>query len=127
MGTEQVRLDFRGEFFNIVNHAQFMAPDGNISDGADFGRVMLAQVPRSIQFAPKLFSDAICRLGKQAIVMGRMTNRKIPFKSLPEIADQLGGSVAILHRQDAGESDRQQPPRKVISMSRTLPGSCTFL
>ena len=38
--TEQTRLEFRGEFFNIVNHAQFMAPDGNISDGVDFGRVM---------------------------------------------------------------------------------------
>jgi hypothetical protein len=53
--TEQARLEFRGEFFNIVNHAQFLAPDGNISDGADFGRVMLAREPRLIQFALKLF------------------------------------------------------------------------
>jgi hypothetical protein len=53
--TEQTRLEFRGEFFNIVNHAQFMTPDGNISDGADFGRVMQARDPRLIQFALKLF------------------------------------------------------------------------
>ena len=53
--TEQARLEFRGEFFNVVNHAQFLAPDGNISDGADFGRVMLARDPRLIQFALKLF------------------------------------------------------------------------
>ncbi|MBZ5669109.1 MAG: carboxypeptidase regulatory-like domain-containing protein [Acidobacteriia bacterium] len=53
--TEQARLEFRGEFFNAVNHAQFLAPDGNISDGADFGRVMLARDPRLIQFALKLF------------------------------------------------------------------------
>jgi hypothetical protein len=48
-------LEFRGEFFNIVNHAEFMAPDGNISDGGDFGRVMLARDPRLVQFALKLF------------------------------------------------------------------------
>jgi hypothetical protein len=52
--TEQTRLEFRGEFFNVVNHAQFMAPDGNISDGVDFGRVMLARDPRLVQFALKL-------------------------------------------------------------------------
>jgi hypothetical protein len=53
--TEQTRLEFRGEFFNFVNHAQFVTPDGNISDGADFGRVMQARDPRLVQFALKLF------------------------------------------------------------------------
>jgi hypothetical protein len=53
--TEQARLEFRGEFFNVVNHTQFLAPDGNISDGADFGRVMQVRDPRLIQFALKLF------------------------------------------------------------------------
>ncbi|MGO8788875.1 MAG: carboxypeptidase regulatory-like domain-containing protein [Terriglobia bacterium] len=53
--TEQTRLEFRAELFNIVNHAQFMAPDGNISDGADFGRVMQARDPRLVQFALKLY------------------------------------------------------------------------
>ena len=52
--TETARLEFRGEFFNLVNHAQFMTPDGNISDGADFGRVMMVRDPRLIQFALKL-------------------------------------------------------------------------
>ncbi len=53
--TEQTRLEFRGEFFNVANHAQFVTPDGNISDGSDFGRVMQARDPRLIQFALKLF------------------------------------------------------------------------
>jgi hypothetical protein len=52
--TESKHLEFRGEFFNIGNHAQFETPDGNISDGADFGRVMLARDPRLVQFALKL-------------------------------------------------------------------------
>jgi len=53
--TERTRLEFRGELFNLFNHAQFVTPDGNISDGADFGRVMQARDPRLIQFALKLF------------------------------------------------------------------------
>lgn len=53
--SEQARLEFRGEFFNFANHAQFVTPDGNISDGSDFGRVMQARDPRLIQFALKLF------------------------------------------------------------------------
>ena len=53
--SEQTHLEFRGELFNFVNHAQFLTPDGNISDGADFGRVMQARAPRLVQFALKLF------------------------------------------------------------------------
>ena len=53
--SEQTRLEFRGEFFNMVNHAQFITPDGSISDGVDFGRVTQARDPRLIQFALKLF------------------------------------------------------------------------
>jgi hypothetical protein len=52
---EQVRLEFRAEFFNIFNHAQFSKVDGNITDGVDFGRVTRARDPRLIQFAIKLF------------------------------------------------------------------------
>jgi hypothetical protein len=48
-------LEFRAEFFNFVNHAQFVTPDGNISDGGDFGRIMQARDPRLVQFALKLF------------------------------------------------------------------------
>jgi hypothetical protein len=53
--TEKTHLDFRAEFFNIANHAQFTTPDGNISDGSDFGRVKRARDPRLIQFGIKLF------------------------------------------------------------------------
>ena len=52
---EEVRLEFRAEFFNIANHAQFSKVDGNITDGVDFGRVTRARDPRLIQFALKLY------------------------------------------------------------------------
>ncbi|HXP17433.1 MAG TPA: carboxypeptidase regulatory-like domain-containing protein [Terriglobales bacterium] len=50
---EAKHLEFRAEFFNIFNHAQFLNPDGDISDGPDFGRVKHTRDPRSIQFALK--------------------------------------------------------------------------
>lgn len=50
---EGKHLEFRAEFFNIFNHAQFLNPDGNISDGSDFGRVKHTRDPRQIQFALK--------------------------------------------------------------------------
>ncbi|MGH9430515.1 MAG: carboxypeptidase regulatory-like domain-containing protein [Terriglobia bacterium] len=53
--SESKQLEFRAESFNIFNHAQFLNPDGNISDGANFGTVVQARDPRLIQFALKLF------------------------------------------------------------------------
>jgi outer membrane receptor protein involved in Fe transport len=64
---ERKHLEFRAEFFNIFNHAQFLNPDGNISDAnflddgvtvdstnpGDFGRVKHTRDPRNIQFAVK--------------------------------------------------------------------------
>ncbi len=50
---EGKRIEFRAEFFNIFNHTQFLNPDGNITDGADFGRVKHTRDPRNIQFALK--------------------------------------------------------------------------
>jgi hypothetical protein len=50
---EGKRLEFRAEYFNLFNHTQFLNPDGNISDGADFGRIKRARDPRNIQFALK--------------------------------------------------------------------------
>ncbi|HEY3939213.1 MAG TPA: carboxypeptidase-like regulatory domain-containing protein [Bryobacteraceae bacterium] len=57
---EGIRLDFRSEFFNLFNHAQFGAPGGNLY-GADFSSpTTFATVnytvnnPRVIQFALKL-------------------------------------------------------------------------
>ncbi|MFY9560199.1 MAG: carboxypeptidase regulatory-like domain-containing protein [Terriglobales bacterium] len=50
---EGKHFEFRSEFFNIFNHTQFQNPDGNISDGADFGRVKHTRDARYIQFALK--------------------------------------------------------------------------
>lgn len=52
--TERTTLQFRSEFFNLLNHSQFENPDGNISDTATFGTVVQARPPREIQFALKL-------------------------------------------------------------------------
>jgi hypothetical protein len=53
--SETKRVDFRAEFFNIFNHTQFFNPDGNTSDGAQFGQVTQARDPRLMQFALKFF------------------------------------------------------------------------
>jgi hypothetical protein len=53
--SETKRVDFRGEFFNIFNHTQFFNPDGNFSDGSQFGQVTQVRDPRLVQFALKLF------------------------------------------------------------------------
>jgi hypothetical protein len=50
---EGKHFEFRAEFFNIFNHTQFLNPDGNITDGTDFGRVKRTRDPRNIQFAVK--------------------------------------------------------------------------
>jgi len=53
--SERVHIDFRAEFFNIFNHTQFYNPDGNVSDGSQFGQVTQVRDPRLVQFALKLF------------------------------------------------------------------------
>jgi hypothetical protein len=50
--TEHQRLEFRAEFFNLFNHPNFGAPDGNYSDPT-FGQVLSASNPRFIQFGLK--------------------------------------------------------------------------
>jgi hypothetical protein len=59
---ERIHAEFRAEFFNIFNHAQFLNPDGNISDSTfnpdgsasgDFGFIKHTRDPRQIQFALK--------------------------------------------------------------------------
>jgi hypothetical protein len=56
---EGMRIEFRTEFFNLFNHAQFGAPGGN-GEGADFNTPTFAVVnytvnnPRLIQFGLKL-------------------------------------------------------------------------
>ena len=50
---ETFHAEFRAEFFNVFNHTQFLNPDGDFSDGQDFGRVTHTRDPRQIQFALK--------------------------------------------------------------------------
>jgi len=52
---EGKRFEFRAEFFNLFNHAQFNNPDGNTTDGSDFGRLVRAKAPRQIQLALKFY------------------------------------------------------------------------
>jgi hypothetical protein len=49
--SERTHFEFRGEIFNIFNHTQFYNPDGNSSDGAQFGQVTQVKDPRLVQFA----------------------------------------------------------------------------
>jgi carboxypeptidase family protein len=53
--SESKYFEFRADFFNIANHSQFNNPDGNSSDGSDFGRIKRARDPRLVQFAVKFF------------------------------------------------------------------------
>jgi hypothetical protein len=50
--TESMSLEFRVEFFNIFNHAQFVTPSGLINGGS-FGVVTNANDPRIGQVAAK--------------------------------------------------------------------------
>jgi hypothetical protein len=50
---EAWRLQFRTEFFNAWNHAQFMNPDSTVGD-ANFGQVTSARDAREIQFGLKV-------------------------------------------------------------------------
>ncbi len=65
--TERLRMEFRGEFYNIWNHTQFYSVDGNISDNGTpytnsagyvsntgtFGLAQKVRDPRQLQFGLK--------------------------------------------------------------------------
>jgi hypothetical protein len=58
--TERFRMEFRSEFFNVTNHANFHSPsDLNFEDGVRFGQITSTRQPstnpRQIQFALKLY------------------------------------------------------------------------
>jgi hypothetical protein len=50
---EGMALQFRSEFFNVLNHTNFGYPDANVTDAA-FGTIRSTYAPRQIQFALKL-------------------------------------------------------------------------
>jgi Carboxypeptidase regulatory-like domain len=50
--TERMKLEFRAEFFNLFNHAQFLTPSGILS--SNFGAVLSARDPRIGQLSFKL-------------------------------------------------------------------------
>ena len=47
---ERLKLEFRAEFFNIFNHAEFLNPDTDINSGT-FGQILAPADPRIIQLA----------------------------------------------------------------------------
>jgi hypothetical protein len=51
---ENVVLEFRGEFFNFLNHANFGIPSANISVPSTVGRISGATDARTIQFGMRL-------------------------------------------------------------------------
>jgi hypothetical protein len=51
--AETQRLDFRAEFFNLFNRANFGAPDSSVGDGPVFGQILDAGDPRILQFSLK--------------------------------------------------------------------------
>ena len=42
--NERSHFEFRAELFNIFNHTQFYNPDGNSTDGAQFGQVTQVKI-----------------------------------------------------------------------------------
>jgi hypothetical protein len=53
-GSDRFNVDFRSEFFNILNHPVFGFPTANLSTGSLFGKSTSASDPREIQFMLKV-------------------------------------------------------------------------
>ncbi len=53
--NERTHFEFRAEIFNVFNHTQFYNPDGNSTDGTQFGQVTEVKDPRLMQFALKFY------------------------------------------------------------------------
>jgi hypothetical protein len=52
---ERFRTEFRSDFFNILNHANWNNPVSALSSGATFGQITSFGSPRIIQMSMKLF------------------------------------------------------------------------
>jgi hypothetical protein len=53
--TEQVKIQFRTEFFNVFNTPQFDLPNATIFSGAAVGTITsIVGIPRQIQFGLKI-------------------------------------------------------------------------
>jgi hypothetical protein len=50
---ENLRFQIRGDFFNVLNHTQFMDPNLNVNSG-NFGGIYSAYDPRIVQLAAKI-------------------------------------------------------------------------
>ena len=53
--NERSHFEFRADIFNVFNHTQFFNPDGNSTDGSQFGQVIQVKDPRLVQFALKFY------------------------------------------------------------------------
>src|SRR5271157_187413 len=52
MFGERLKMEFRTEVYNILNHSQFFSTDGNVADST-FGQFLKVRDPRLIQFGLK--------------------------------------------------------------------------
>lgn len=50
---ERILIELRGDFFNLLNHAEFLSPNTNIND-SNFGQVQNTADPRIIQLSLRL-------------------------------------------------------------------------
>jgi hypothetical protein len=50
--TEHQRIDFRGEAFNLINHARFGNPNTTMNSPS-YGQILSVRDPRILQFALK--------------------------------------------------------------------------
>ena len=53
--TERFKIEFRSDFFNILNHANWNNPGTSLTSGTTFGQITTFGSPRIIQMAMKLY------------------------------------------------------------------------